>query len=336
MEPRLIHADTQLSELAEIAEFEAFRADVTLFPDETGTWELTLPAPLWQRYGIQVGHFVYIDESEWGGPVERVQHISDQALVKVGGTGWRDLLNRHIVTPESGSTHVVIESLDANRAISRLLNGWNPGLFLVSAEGTGISCSAQLRYVPLRRALDRMLLDARACLRTKFHNGTVVLYAERLRDLSLETELSQEYDARLISEFNAQKYNHILALGSGEMLERQVVQYWMLPDGTLTDNPAAGAALAPLHTLLYDYPSVMELEELRSAARSKLLSSAGQNRLEFEMSSTGELELADIVSVRDTVTGMTDVLSVLATELSISASGARCTHRLGRQSIVSG
>ncbi len=336
MDPRVIHADSNLNELAEIVEFDSFRADITLFPDETGSWELTLPSLLWQRYDIRVGNYIYIDGSEWGGPVEQVRHISSEEQVKVKGTSWRDLLNRRIVIPESGSTHVVIRNQEMHSAISSLTDGWNPELFVVSVVNSGMSCSASIRYVPLRCALDRMLLDSGARLSAEFNDGFVALRAVKIRNLSADTELSQEYDAQLISEFNAKPYNHILALGSGEMLDRQVVQLWMLPDGTVTDNSAAAAALAPLSTLLYDYPSVMELEELRSAARSRLLASAGQSKLEIEMSGTEELELADSVSVRDTVTGMTDVLAVLATELSVSSAGVTYTHRLGRLDTVLG
>ncbi len=336
MEPKLIHAGADRMELAQITEFDSFRAEITLCPDETGTWELTMPSLVWMNYRICTGDYIYIEESEWGGPVEQVQHISAEEQVRVSGTCWRDLLDRHIVAPESGSTHVVFNEAEANRVIASLMDGWNDRLFVVSSAGSGCYCSGKLRYVPLRQALDRMLLEAGARLSAVYLGGMAALRAVPLSDLSLTTEFSQDYDARLVSRRNACVCNHILALGSGQMLERQVAEYYLLPNGSLTQSRPANSVMPVVNTLLYDYPSVMDYEELCSAARRKLLSCAESSTLEFSMCSDGEPQLGDLVSVQDTVTGLSGVLSVLATELCIDSSGLSYTHRLGSTAAITG
>jgi|GEM_PF-1611516 len=329
MEPKLIHADGNLVEQAEIIEFDSFRADLTLYPDETSCWELALPSAAWKKHPVLTGDHLYIDGSEWGGPVEQVRHVSSEGTVRVSGPCWRQLLDRRIVIPESGETHVVISGAEAHSVISSLMDSWNNELFAVSAFSSGIGCSASIRYEPLLRALNEMLMDSRARLSAVFSGGTVFLQALRTRDLTDTIELSEEYDARLISTVSAQAYNHIIALGSGQMLERQTAQFWLMPDGTVTDSPAASSILAPLSTLLYDYPAVESEEELKNAARRRLLSCAAADGMEIETTSSEELELTDIVSVRDGVTGLHTTMSVLAVGLTVDSGGVRFTHRLG-------
>ena len=150
-----------------------------------------------------------------------------------------------------------------------------------------------------------------------------------MRDRTDEVELSQDYEAKIVSDDRARIYNHIVALGRGEMLERTVVELWQHPDGTISETRPSGAS--DESTLLYDYPSVESREELVSAAKKKLLGDCGSGKLDIELFGYDDigLELTDIASVRDNVTGMTAALRVTEKKLNISSSGVSITHTLG-------
>ncbi len=324
----LIHADEHLTELAQISEFDSFSAMLTIDSSKDCDWELTLPEGAWKRCPILPGHYIYIEDSEWGGPVEQLRHISSDGQIRLRGTCWRGLLRRRVIAPEPGQTHLILDAAEGNAAIAALTGTWQSGLFSVSADDSGLICSASLRYVPLQNALDDILGTAGGRLSAVFSGGRVLLSAQPSRDMSDMVELSQEYDARLLTDSGMRIYDHIIALGRGEMLERQVVELWLLPDGTVTDDRTLVNDPDHASTLLYDYPAVESPEELENAARRKLLSYAAESSMEIEMTDNIGLELTDTASVRDTLTGMTAVLRVTARELTVNSSGITLAHHL--------
>lgn len=325
----LIHADSDFAELSQVTEFDSFSAVITVETDADCDWELVMPEGAWSKCPIRAGHYIYIENSEWGGPVERVRHISADGIVRLQGTCWRGLLRRRVVSPAAGQTHFILEEQDANGIIAALLGDWSADLFTVSESASGIACSVSLRYEQLLEALDAMLFAAGGRLSAVFSGGKVTLSAIPSRDRSDEVELSQEYDAQMVTDSTVRLYDHIIALGRGELLERQVVELWLTADGTVTDDPALAADASRSSTLLYEYSAVESLEELDSSARRKLLAQAGQSSMEIDMSDDIGLELTDRASVRDTLTGMTAALRVIARELTVSPSGAVITHHLG-------
>ena len=323
----LIHADGKLYELAQITDFDSFSAMISTDPGEECDWELTMPEGAWERCPILPGHFIYIDGTEWGGPAEQLRHISSDGQIRLRGTCWRGLLRRRVIVPPSGKTHYTLGSTEGNAAIKALLGTWRSDLFSVSEGSSGVKCSASLRYTPLLTALDDMLGSAGARLSAVFTGGHVVLSSHPSRDMSDMVELSQEYDARLRTDSTAAVYNHIIALGRGELLDRQVAELWLLDDGYVTDNPSAAPKV--VSTMLYDYPAVESPEELVKAARRRLLSSAASHSMEIEMTDNIGLELTDTASVRDTLTGMTGTLRVISSELTVNSSGIILAHHLG-------
>lgn len=330
MELCLIHADASMNELCEVCEFESFSAELSL-DVKNNDWELEMSEGSWSRCPIEAGHYIYVEGTEWGGPVERVRHTAANETVRVSGSCWRGLLERHVVCPLAGQTHAAVSG-EANSVVRSLLGGWRSELFSVSTEQSPVALSGRLRYTPLLEGIYDMLADAGGRLCAVFSDGALSLSVLPERDMSEEIEFSQDYDAQIVSDERMRVYNHILALGRGEMLERDVAELWITADGGVTgDGQSDGvAALERIDTLLYDYPSVESSEELVRAARKKLLAASGESAMEVKLSGiSAELELSDVVSAKDSVTGMSATLRVTAKELSITKSGVSITHTLG-------
>lgn len=331
MELELIHADEGFRELCRINEFRQFDAVVSQSEEGSDSdWMLELPVQVWQQLNVRTGHYIYIPESEWGGPVERVRYSSGDDSVRLYGSCWRGLLARRAVCPPKGETHSVFSECDANDMLRTLLGDWQSGIFSVNEGQSGIICSGKIRYDTLMGAAYSMLEAAGGRLCISFSQGRAELRAELRRDRREETELSQEYESSIISEIKSDEYNHILALGQGEMLNRTVVELWLLPDGSITDNgEEAAQQLDCINTLIYDYPAAEDAVKLAADARRKLRDHAGGSSMEITVNEPlFSLELTDTVSVRDNVTGMTCALQVWEKNLNITAEGAVIKHIL--------
>lgn len=327
----LIHAAADLTELRQINEFDQFDAVVSNLTDSTSDWMLKLPSRAWQLEPIEKGHYVYISDSEWGGPVSRVRHSTSDDTVRVYGTCWRGLLATRAICPEAGKTHVVYENMDANDVLRSMISGWMTTRVSVVDGESGIRCSGKIRYRDMLKAVDRLLEGTEGVLRVKFSGSMIRIWVEQLNDRSDEIEFSQEYECDIISERNASQYDHIIALGQGELLERTVVERWLLPDGTVTDdNSAEGVVSDALsRSYIYEYTAAETEDELAANAEKKLLSCAGGDSMEIVInSSLGELELGDRAAVRDQLTGILSVLSVAEKNLNISPDGMTVKHTL--------
>ena len=331
MDLELIYADESFREQCLINEFRQFDAVVVQSSEGSDNdWMLELPVQVWQRLNIQTGQYIYIPESEWGGPVERVRYSSGDDSVRLYGTCWRGLLGRRAVCPPKGETHVVFTDCDANDLLRELLGNWQSNIFCVNEGKSGIICSGKVRYDTMLETAYSMLEVSGGRLCVVFSQGTVQLRAEKRRDLRNTTELSQEYESSIITEIKSGEYNHIIALGRGEMLSRSVVELWRLPDGSVTaDGDEAIHQIESISTLIYDYSAAEDDAALRAGAKRKLLDHAGGSSMEITVNEPmSGLELTDIVSVRDNVTGMTSALQVWEKNLNITADGAVIKHIL--------
>lgn len=324
----LIYADEDFREIKTVDFFEQFDSSIGDYKSDND-WMLELEEGEWIKNPINPGDYVYIENTEWGGPAERVRHSSDDSKVRVYGTNWRGLLKRRGVYPGKDQTHYTIEPCEANKLMAQFLGGWRRSLFSVSDENSGIICSGSIRYKPFDETM-ATLIGENAGLHLVFSHGQVDLSVRKTDDLSKVIELSDEYDASVISQKRRGEYNHIIALGRGEMADRDIVEMWMLDDGTVTEN--ANLDIPDEHelsTYIYDYSAVETLGELRAAAKKKLLEFSPTGSMEITLSSDDTaLELMDRVAVRDCVTGLESMLRVEEKRLHIDSNGKRITHIL--------
>lgn len=326
----LIHAAPDLTELRMLTEFTQFDAVVSNDADNCD-WMLELPAKAWQLEPILEGHYIYISESEWGGPVERVRHSTSDDTVRVYGACWRSLLARRAICPQEGETHVVYENMDANDILRSMLSGWMTTRAGVYDGESGIRCSGRIRYKNMLEAVDRLLDDSGGVLRVRFTEGMIKVWVEPVRDCSSDIEFSQEYECDIIASRTAAQYDHIIALGQGEMLERTVAELWLLQDGTVTDDGTSEGIIEAeeARTLIYEYTAAESEESLKTAAGQKLVSYAGGESMEIVINGTSdELELGDLAAVRDQLTEMLAVLRVTEKNLNISSGGVTVKHTL--------
>lgn len=327
----LIYADEELNEIGEIPCYIKFDAQIGLSTEnQDNDFELSMHENVWAELGIQCGYYIYAPDTCWGGRVDKLVHSVSDERVRIYGTCWRGLLERFGVVPESGDTHVVIAETEANDMLARLLKN-APSHIVVSAEDSGITCSGSIRYKSVLSAAETLLSQQNARLNVSFDSGMITVGAEPVADHSGEIEFSQEYDSSLVSTKQGEMFNHIIALGQGRLEERDIVELWRLPSGTITNDGTAAdiPSAEKLSTYIYDYSGVESSSALEEATRRKLAELGEIKRLEISIGSSDVcLELGDRAGARDLLTGMTASLTVTAIRLVVEENSVLLTHTL--------
>lgn len=327
----LIIADADFNELGELCCFVKFDAQAGMSIEEAeNDFELVLHENIWAESPIQCGYYVYVPGTQWGGRAEKIVHSASDGRVRIYGTCWRGLLERFAVVPPEGETHFVVKNMEANAMLGEMLGDTTFNISVSSAD-SGIICSGSIRYKSLLNAAETLLSKQGARLCVSFENGQILISAEPAADYRNEIEFSQEYDSSLVSTRQGSIYNHIIALGQGTMENRDIIELWSLPDGTVTNDPDAEGipSAEDLRTYIYDYSAVESKTALEEAARRKLSLQGEISSLEISIGSSDIcLELGDAVSARDILTGMTAELTVAAIRLVIEENSVQITHRL--------
>lgn len=323
----LIHAKANIEEIQSLTEFDQYEAVSGLgFKYADNDFELQVEEAVWEKHPMIKGHYLYEVGTEWGGMVEDVNHVG--TTVKVGGPTWRGMLARKIISPPAGQAYKAITAMDANQAIAALVGSSFGPLFAVSTDDSGVTVSGSFRYTNLLAAIHSMLQQYGARLEIIFDGTQVVLSAVSSVDYT-DTELSQEYEAPLESSVAyGEAYNHVIALGRGELAEREVVELWRLDDGTITTTTQPAGANDKQFVL--DYPNAESLEELTSSATDKLIESSpvesiGINLDEIEI----DFKLGDVVGGRDKVTGLTISKPITKKILKIDKNGRKINYKAG-------
>ncbi len=329
----LIHIDSSMRELRFIDSFTKFDAAISLSGDiDDNSWMLSMPVECYSAFPIEMGDHVCIDNSEWGGPVEKIRHNSSNRTVEVSGVCWRGLLTRGIIRPNDGETHLKVTASDGNDVIRSLLGGKMSGIFSVSEESCPIEYSYSFRYATLLDGITDSLEKFGCRPAIEFSDGKAVIKAEQIADYSDKFEFSGDMDGGMVSEVGCLGgCNHILALGSGEMEDRQTVELWKLPDGSITDDPTADGipSESELRSYLYDYSAVESLDELETYARRKLKEYSRDSYLEFTLEDgVSEMALGDTVGAKDKITGLEQKLRVSEKILTIDSSGISLKHSM--------
>lgn len=323
----LIHADSEFNELGFI-DFNQFDGVISLAPElESNDWEADICADDFERYDVKIGDYLYFPDTEWGGPIEKIEHVSSRGVIKIYGITWRGMLIRKVIVPPTGTSHLDTRGVELSAVISVILNITGLGkLFTGPSELTGKISKRQFRYNTVFEGINDMLndVDCRLELILDADSKKVVLSVKDVIDHSDEIEFSEDYDMSFTSTLATAQYNHIIALGQGELEERTVQHVWLLPNGTTTTDSNADGILTGLQekTLVYDYPNCEEIDELIDGAKKKLLEYATENAINFDWNSADiDLPLGDKVGMRDRITGMSDVKTISQKLLTITSDG---------------
>ena len=305
-----IHADSSLVEKSVISEIVSADAQIksSVGADVIdNTFSITISEKVWESDPIYEGDYIYSPDTEWGGIVTLVSHSTGERTITLQGATWRGMLFQKRIYPPEGFAYLAVEDMEANEVIRTILGNAFGDLFTVADVTTRSYITAQWRYQSFAEGLHKTLRDNGLRLDLKFDNvnGCVVAQALPANDLTDIVEISQDYNIDFTSTSgNIQKTNHCLALGSGELEERVVLNVYRLGDQYYTEKPPQ-LAEKDVRTIILDYPNAENESELLESALDRLQSGLDTRKIVVDDFSAGtDAELGDLIRVRDRLTGM--------------------------------
>ena len=268
---------------------------------------------------------VYAEDTEYGGLIRNINPVTEDKIVKLTGPTWRGILNQRAINPES-NTYVTLSG-EANALLSQYIVQLGLSeIFEVSTVNSGIILDYK---VPLQS----MLLDAftvaleqqGARLEIKYKlgdangKGYVLLEAKPVVDHSQTIEISEDGSVKLNILDYQNGVNHLICYGKGEGIERQRVDLYAWPDGSVKKDEQYYTGM-DLIEQYYENTSSETEEELEEDAREKFEDLKNYKQLKISVSDM-DLELGDIVGGRERITGIYMTAPVIRKIVEVTGKG---------------
>ena len=331
----IIHADASRRDLRFIQWVEQFDAQVSIRSDAAladNSFSLQIPDDEWQREPVLIGHLIFVPYTEFGGIVEKVEHSTSTGIVTLSGVTWRGMLMRKVIEPPTGQAYYDVTG-EANSVLSNIIGAQLSDMAQVSAVSTGKNISGHWRYVQMHTALERALENAGLTLDISYNpvSAKIIINARTVTDHSADIDLSQDYGlAMKSSQGRIDAYNHIIALGAGELLDRDIAHVYMLSNGTTTTTAPSWVGTVDDKTAIYDYSNPETADALIQGAIKRIQEYAPQDGVELDPSGADlDLPMGDIVGARDRLTGLEVTAKITGKILTINQEGIRTDTKVG-------
>lgn len=321
-----IYTDANYNELGYLAHFDA-DLEIGKYDVSNNDFELTLLLedrdPL-----FTIGSLFYKENTETGGAVHRLKiNTSDNTITMIGPT-FRGLLEKEYVQPSNGSAYLTLNG-EANACINTLIGDRFDGLFVVDNIGaSNIYIKYDVRDINLLQALEKALgsSNARLCIRHRI-DGKVHLYAEKINDLSDTLRYDNDYQIGMIVKTESKPYNHIIALGKGELLDRLRINLYLQTDGSWSESNQVYTGL-DRKTYKHEDVNVDDRAELIKNATEKAIEANESDTLEISFGADNA-ELFDIVGAKENITGISFKEPITQKIIKISDGDISISYKVG-------
>ena len=286
------------------------REDIGVIPDydfdlafgsDENDFELTVSR---NDHCCEAGYYIYIEGTEYGGIVDAITSDTATENVTYSGRTWHGILNSKILCPDAGESYLTVSG-DANTILGTLLSRMGlTALFSASAAPSGINVSGYqfARYVSGYDGIRQMLKSVSAKLRVAYSGGSVVLSAAPIVDYTQDGLDSDQLALKVKK--TANKVNHLICLGSGELANRTVVHLYADASGNISQTQTFTGTAE--YTAVYDYSNAEDTAELIKGGTERLKELLQQDDLTVDVNEVDDpYDVGDIVGASDDVTGVT-------------------------------
>lgn len=226
---------------------------------------------------LELGSFVYIDTTEYGGRVDTLKVDTSANVVYASGRTWRGMLGSKVIIPQEayytaeGTIQQVLETLISDLELNDIFEVDCKVPFSVNYKFD--------RYTDAYTGISKMLgkYGHKLVLEYSVPKHKVILSTFPISDFSNEAEITSDLFAFKL-QMGKPAVNHLIGLGSGELENRMVVHKYLQADGTVGNIQYYVGADEIVD--VYDYSSVESYEELEEQTTEELLSRSNADTLE--------------------------------------------------------
>nr|DAG66264.1 MAG TPA: tail spike protein [Caudoviricetes sp.] len=298
----LIYANSRGEDIGVIHDYDL---DLAFGTDEND-FELSVSR---NDHCCEAGSYIYIDGTEYGGIVDAITSDTATENVTYSGRTWHGILNSKILCPDAGESYLTVSG-DANTILGTLLSRMGlTALFSASSAPSGINVSGYqfARYVSGYDGIRQMLKSVSAKLRVAYSGGSVVLSAAPIVDYTQDGLDSDQLALKVKK--TANKVNHLICLGSGELADRIVVHLYADASGNISQTQTFTGTAE--YTAVYDYSNAEDTAELIKGGTEHLKELLQQDDLSVDVNEVDDpYDVGDIVGASDDVSGLTIAVPV--------------------------
>jgi len=187
---------------------------------------------------IEYGAVIYIEGTEYGGIIDGAETSTNGDTVTYFGRTWHGVLNSKIIVPAAGADYYTASG-DVVFIVDTLIYDLSlGGLFYTTWEASGVTVNNYKfkRYCAGYDGIRDMLTSAGAKL--------LISWNAQARKVQLDCAPAVDYSqnpvdgdmAQLKVTQNAQKVNHLICLGKGELSAREVIHLYADASGNIGDT----------------------------------------------------------------------------------------------------
>lgn len=310
--------------------------DIDMEAGGENNFMIEIPRAAWTNQ-IEFEQLVYITGTEFGGIIGEIKTMNEPEMVYCSGYLWRGLLQKKIISPRPGDDYYTISG-DANECIQTLITEFYGDLLIrgkTEPAGVNITAFQFDRYTDLLSGISKMLSSVGYRIeieqKPEGTGGYVEVSAVPIVNYSATIEYSEDDEITIVVDDVRNGVNHLICLGQGELSQRQRVDLYVDANGNISN--------VQTYTGRDEITAVFEDTSAEDAAA---LTAGGTNRLRELMSyqkfdaaagriESTDLQIGDIISGRDYVTGINVVKPIERKILTITNEIPEIEYRLEGQ-----
>ena len=244
---------------------------------------------------------IFIEGTEYGGMIGGIKSSTYGESITYMGRTWHGIMNSKVIEPDTGENYLVVSG-DANEVLSFLIARLGlSGLFVADENPSGVNISSYKfhRYCKGYDGVADMLADNGAKLKIAWKDRAVYLSAEPIVDYTKDPVDGDV--ARLSVEQHKDKVNHLICLGKGELVDREVIHLYVDQFGRIGDVQY----YTGISEIVDTYENTNS-EDLRSDGIKRLTELRNNDKAEIDLSELKErvYDIGDIVGASEYKSGV--------------------------------
>lgn len=277
----------------------------------------------------EAGFYLYMEGTEYGGIIDSIQVDTNSEEITYKGRTWHGILDSKVICPDAGEAYLVMDG-EANEMLAFIIDRMGlSALFRASTNASGISIGnyKMNRYISGYKGIRKMLKASGAKLNISFKEGFVELSARP----SVNYAQDEQFDTDQI-DFKIQQFfkplNHIICLGKGELVEREVIHIYADAEGNVSTVQTITGI--DERVAVYENTNAESSEELLEGGIEMLQESWDSSSVEWNFDSNEETyDVGDVVGAKEKITKISAASEITKKIVTIKNNETTISYKVG-------